>query len=360
MRLIYLSIASPGKYYDFMYTLTSAQSRVYNYTFYYVYRVPDPKIYTTSNSIVFENMVINESRIYTQGTDDIYNGCVAKTIDALKYIDSTHEYDYVVRTNCGTYYNHRNMIVELSKINITSAILYGLHAGDMAYGACLVFNRSAVQQLVEKGLHTREYLLNRVDDLALTSISRELNFTCLPRNSAMMYDSIHEFTGIGHLGLVKSLDPGWLMYKQKTCVDEWRNVSDIWRYLQFVKEYDNPVYNILHIPNDDNDYYYVGTPSELANAFFRETEFLYNFGRMTHFDYNLSHCMESLQYYTQAQLRQMILWILKCYRPPTSKESRYLHIISDYCKDTKSIHAELFHYTFHDLWRYVNPLGIFS
>jgi len=359
-------IATHGKYYDFMYQLHRAQSIAYpDIIYYYVYRVADPNTYRTSNSILYGDMVIVENRIYTKGVDNVYNGCVLKTIDAMKYIKNTHKYDYIVRTNCGSYYNHNNLKTDLSNSSeLRSAlingipVLYGIHTGNMAYGSFMIYNTKAVDLLIENALNTVEFKNNRVDDLAFTVISRELGFACINRNSQYIYDSIHEFTGIAHLGEIRKFDSKWLMYKQKTCVDEMRDTSDIYRYLLFVKEYDIVVYNTIHIQNDNYDIYYVGSERQLANTIYRECEFLWNFNKMEYFNYNFTKCMEFVKYYDNRQLRSLILWILRLYIPNiTSIE--YLHILARYFTDIDSISPELFHYKFYDKWQDTNLFEIF-
>lgn len=367
MQIIYLMIATHRKYFDFMYQLHKAQSIIYpDIIYYYVYRVLDPYSYCTSNSIIYGDMVIVENRIYTKGIDNIYNGCVLKTIDAMKYIKDTHKYDYIVRTNCGSYYNHNNLKRELSNTTeLHSAfhnnipVLYGIHTGNMAYGSFMIYNIKGVDLLIENALSTIEFKNNRVDDLAFTVISRELGFTCINRNSQYIYDNICEFTGIAHLGEIHKFDSKWMMYKQKTCVDEMRDISDIYRYLLFVKEYDIDVYNSMHIENDNYDIYYVGSERELANTIYRECEFLWNFNKMEYFNYNFTKCMEFVKYYDNDQLRNLILWILKTYIPNT-KIIECLHILAEHFTDKQSISPELFHYTFYDKWQSANLLQLFQ
>lgn len=344
--IVYLSIYSPGIYYDFMRKLQTIQMQVHNFTMYFLRRVPYPHDFKTSTSIEYKDMIIDNQIIYTRGTDDINMGCVLKTLDGLDYVLNTHDVEWVVRTNISSYFNHKNLEEELKNLP-KEPVLYGIHAG-MCFGSYIVWNRQACLEIFKKATSTRSILENHVDDLALTKISHELGFLLIPRkkSSNNIYDSIWEFTGMNHF----RVQDDWVMYKQKTVIDEFRDVSDIYRYTQFVKMYDPIVYKKF-VQESLKETCDVLMDGKIARCSFRECEFLYNFHRTENFEYTFKIILQHLNFYTEEELHKIILWILFVYRENLELGFLYLQDVKKYLKNSPlSIRPEIWHFSFRDKW----------
>ena len=342
--IVYLAIYSPGKYYEFMKELQTAQMKVYGHVMYFVRRVSNPQDFSTPDSISYKSMVIRDHVIYTQGQDDIYIGCVLKTLEAIDYILHTHkDLTWLVRTNSGTYFNVLNVQREFADIPQDVPVLYGFHQGGMAYGSYMVWNKKACIDLCAKATSTETILKNYVDDLAFTKISVELGFAAYARkkDSKNIYDSIWEYTGIRHY----DVQPDWIFYKQKTYVDEYRDTSDIYRYTEFVKKYDPKVYALL-----------VETePQNTHKCLLRECEFMYNVGKMQHIDYTMSLCMKYLDSYSQDELYKLLIIVLAAYSENIQCGLIYCEAIKKHLLESPiQIKAEIIDYSFRG--KYTNKL----
>ena len=173
--IVYLAIASKGPYYEFMVDVFKAQMKVYpNLHFYFVYANPNQSV----------DVIEDDHAIYIKGPEGLKHECVNKTIKAIQYILTKHkDLKVLVRTTASAYFNVDNMKKEVEDLP-EEATLFGIHGGGineggMAFGSYIVWNRKAVDLLIEKGLSTQAYKRNEIDDISFTSISKELGFKLL-------------------------------------------------------------------------------------------------------------------------------------------------------------------------------------
>lgn len=105
------------------------------------------------------------------------SGCLQKTLYAFRYALDVPGWEYIVRTNNGSYLQHDNVMAELQDVHSTDLVLLGavnVHHDRPPFvqGYYMVFTRALVKELVTLGV---EHV--GADDCWLTDRAQELGAT---------------------------------------------------------------------------------------------------------------------------------------------------------------------------------------
>lgn len=167
----------------------------------YLRSVPNLVYYFVAYRTQEQDMIVEDHMIYVKGTEGFIPGILDKTMVGLRYINTTHEYSYLVRSNISTVLCwDRFPWKELKGHSYASTnVLRFIPDLPFAQGTNIILTRDAVEFLVENkdALDTKI-----IDDVALA----KLLLTRYP-----LYE-LHDRIRINQ----SDLDEGWV----------YRNVTD--------------------------------------------------------------------------------------------------------------------------------------
>ena len=153
-RIINLILYSPGECYDMMIAPISSYLKRKGIEHYFYSYVEDLQ----------EEFVFRDSHLLLRGKESVIPGVMAKTIAALRAVDSK-DYDVIVRTNISTLVDfdelakHMSVGVDYSGLmnyNMTLDVNHGLTADKLAlyrdhhwaFGVCILLSKKAARMLI--------------------------------------------------------------------------------------------------------------------------------------------------------------------------------------------------------------------
>ena len=116
--------------------------------------------------------------IYVNGEESINPGMIVKTCKAMEFINTTHDYEFLIRTNLSTLLNMPNILEYISIIPNTNAC-GGFGFRSFITGTCIVLTKDVVKQIYES--YFKYDLLKHNEDIVISAILNKLKipyFNC--------------------------------------------------------------------------------------------------------------------------------------------------------------------------------------